>query len=49
MAQPTSVFSTYDAVGNREGLSNAIRLLDTSATPFLSALERVEGTSTKHS
>jgi hypothetical protein len=48
MGQPTSTFSTYDAVGNREDLSNAIHMLDTAATPFLSALEKVDATSTKH-
>lgn len=49
MAQPTNTFSSYDSVGNREDLSAAIHLLDTSATPFLSALEKVTATSTKHS
>lgn len=48
MGQPTNTFSSYDSVGNREDLSNAIHLLDTSATPFLSALEKVTATSTKH-
>ena len=48
MGQPTNTFSTYDSVGTREDLSNAIHLLDTSATPFLSALEKVAATSTKH-
>jgi hypothetical protein len=48
MGQPTSTFSTYDAVGNRESLSSAIHMLNTAETPFLSALEKVEGTSTKH-
>jgi hypothetical protein len=48
MGQPTSTFSTYDAVGNRESLSGAIHILNTAETPFLSALEKVEGTSTKH-
>jgi hypothetical protein len=48
MGQPTNTFSTYDAKGLREDLVNAIYLLDTAATPFLSALEKVEATSTKH-
>lgn len=49
MGQPTNTFSTYDSVGNREGLTDAIHMLDTAATPFLSALEKVTATSTKHS
>jgi hypothetical protein len=49
MAQPTSTFSSYTAVGNREDLVDAIYLLNTAETPFLSALERVTATSTKHS
>jgi hypothetical protein len=48
MGQPTSTFSTYDAVGNREGLTNAIHMLNTAETPFLSAIEKVDATSTKH-
>ena len=48
MTQPTSTFSTYDSVGNREDLASAIYLLNTAETPFLSALEKVDATSTKH-
>jgi hypothetical protein len=48
MAQPTNTFATNDSVGNREDLVDAIYLLNTAETPFLSALERVTATSTKH-
>jgi hypothetical protein len=48
MAQPTNTFAVNDAVGVREDLSDAIYLLNTAETPFLSALERVAATSTKH-
>lgn len=49
MAQPTNTFSSYDSTGNREDLSEIIYDLSPTATPFLSALERVPVTSTKHS
>jgi hypothetical protein len=49
MGQPSSTFSTYDSVGNREDLADAIHMLNTADTPFLSALEKVPSTSTKHS
>jgi hypothetical protein len=48
MTQPSNTFSTYDSVGNREDLSDIIYDVSPSATPFLSALERVKATSTKH-
>lgn len=48
MAQPTNTHSTYDSVGNREDLSDIIYDISPTATPFLSALERVPVTSTKH-
>jgi hypothetical protein len=48
MTQPTGTFSSYDAAGNREDLVNAIYMVSPMETPFLSALERVEATSTKH-
>jgi hypothetical protein len=48
MTQPTNTFSSYDAVGNREDLSDIIYDISPTETPFLSALERVKSTSTKH-
>lgn len=48
MAQPTNTFSSYDQVGIREDLVDAIYMLDTAETPVLSMLERVSATSTKH-
>jgi hypothetical protein len=48
MAQGTNTFSSYDAVGNREDLSDIIYDISPSATPFLSALPRVTATGTKH-
>jgi hypothetical protein len=48
MAVPSSTLQTYAAVGNKEDLSNIIYDISPTATPFLSALERVPVTSTKH-
>lgn len=49
MGQPTNTFSSYDSVGNREDLSDIAYDISPTQTPFLSALERVPSTSTKHS
>lgn len=48
MAQPTGSHSTYDAVGNREDLSDVIYLIEPVETPFLSGIPRNAATSTKH-
>lgn len=40
MAQPSSTFETYDAVGNRETLADAIYMITPSKTPFLSLIGR---------
>jgi len=48
MAQPTNTFSSYDAKGNREDLSDIIYDVSPAETPFLSALEKTTATSTKH-
>lgn len=48
MAAPSQTFQTYAAVGNRESLSDIIYDITPVKTPFLSALERVVATSTKH-
>lgn len=49
MAQPSNTFAVNDAIGAREDLSDIIYDISPTATPFLSALERVPVTSTKHS
>lgn len=45
MAQVANTYETYDAVGNREALSNIIHRLKVEDTPFLSMLkhEKVDG------
>lgn len=48
MAQPASTFSSYDAVGNREDLSDIIYDVSPTETPFLSAIPRTKATGTKH-
>ena len=40
MAQPTNTFDTYDAVGNREELSDKIWMITPEETPFLSLIGR---------
>src|SRR4029077_15880979 len=40
MAKVTNAFSTYNAVGNREDLSNAIYNIDPFDTPVMSATKR---------
>lgn len=48
MAQPSNTFSQYDAVGNREDLSNIIYDVSPTETPFLSSISKSKATSTKH-
>lgn len=48
MAQPTNTFSAYDAVGNKEDLSDIIYDISPAETPFLSAIPKVKATGTKH-
>ena len=48
MAQPGQTFSSYDAVGNREDLSNIIYDISPTETPFMSMIDKVKATSTKH-
>jgi hypothetical protein len=48
MTQPTNVFSTYDAVGNREDLSDIVYNVDPTETPYLSSMPKGSATSTKH-
>lgn len=48
MAQPSNTFSSYDAVGNREDLSDIIYDISPTETPFLSSIARTSATGTKH-
>jgi hypothetical protein len=48
MGQPADTFSSYDAVGNREDLSDIIYDISPTETPFLTAIGRTKSTGTKH-
>lgn len=48
MAQPTNTHSSYDAIGNREDLSDIIYDASPTETPFLSAIGKGKATATKH-
>jgi hypothetical protein len=48
MAIPTSTFATYQAVGNREDLSDMIYRIDPTDTPFMSAAEKEKATAVNH-
>src|SRR5256714_3023001 len=48
MALPTNTFATYEAVGNREDLSDVIYRIDPTDTPFMSACEREKAAAVNH-
>jgi hypothetical protein len=48
MALPNSTFATYQAVGNREDLSDMIYRIDPVDTPFMSAAEKEKATAVNH-
>jgi len=48
MALPTNAFATYEAIGNREDLSDEIYRIDPTDTPCMTAFERVEATAVNH-
>ena len=48
MALPTNTFATYEAVGNREDLSDEIWKISPTETPFFSAIEKIGTKATNH-
>jgi hypothetical protein len=48
MALPSSTFATYQAVGNREDLSDVIYRVDPTDTPFMSSVDREKATAVNH-
>lgn len=48
MAAPSNTLITYDAIGNREDLSDIIYDVSPTETPFLTAIGKGKATSTKH-
>jgi hypothetical protein len=48
MSLPTDTFTTYDAIGNREDLSDTIFRIDPTDTPFVSGVEKGKATAVNH-
>ncbi len=48
MALPSNTFATYEAVGNREDLSNVIYRIDPTDTPFMTGAEREKASAVNH-
>jgi hypothetical protein len=48
MSLPSNTFATYQAIGNREDLSDVIYRIDPSETPFQSGVERERATGVNH-
>jgi hypothetical protein len=48
MTGVTNAIETYDVIGNREGLIDAIYKTDTAETPLLSAIKKGKATNTYH-
>ena len=48
MAQPTNTFSTNDAIGIREDLSDVIYNVDPTETPFFELCAKTKATNTYH-
>lgn len=48
MSMPASSFATYQAIGNREDLTDMIYRIDPTDTPFVSSVAREGATAVKH-
>jgi hypothetical protein len=48
MALPTNTFTVYDAIGNREDLSDEIYRIDPTDTPFMSGVDTTKASGVKH-
>jgi hypothetical protein len=48
MGLPSSTLATYQAIGNREDLSDMIYRIDPVDTPFISAIEKEKATAVNH-
>jgi hypothetical protein len=48
MALPTNAFASYEAIGNREDLSDVIYRIDPTETPFISGIEKEKASAVKH-
>ncbi len=48
MSLPTGTFTVYEAIGNREDLSDKIYRIDPTDTPFISGVDATKATGVKH-
>ena len=48
MSLPTNTLATYEAIGNREDLTDVIYRIDPTDTPFLSGVEKAKASAVKH-
>src|SRR5690242_18270133 len=48
MSLPSNAFATYEAIGNREDLSDEIYRIDPTDTPIMTAFERTTATAVNH-
>jgi hypothetical protein len=48
MALPANTFATYEAIGNREDLTDIIYRIDPTDTPFMSGIEREKASAVNH-
>ena len=48
MTQPTNTFDSYDAIGNREDLSDIIYNISPTETPFMTLAQKGRATNTLH-
>ncbi len=48
MTLPTNTFATFEAIGNREDLSDEIYRIDPTDTPFVNGVERAKATAVNH-
>src|SRR6185312_14355587 len=48
MALPTNAFATYEAIGNREDLTDVIYRIDPTDTPFMSSIPKAKAKAVNH-
>ena len=48
MALPTNTVTTYQAIGNREDLSDMIYRIDPTDTPFMSGVDKEKASAVNH-
>src|SRR6266568_4468647 len=48
MAMPTNTFATYEAIGNREDLSDMIYRIDPTDTPFMTGVDKEKASAVLH-